>query len=88
MSATIALACRLLRFSPAEAVAAATLNAAYALGCGRRLGSIEPGKQADLLILDTPDYRALAWELGVNVVFAVMKRGRIVYDAGMGKWRD
>ena len=88
MSATIALACRFLRFSPAEAVAAATLNAAYALGCGRRLGSLEPGKQADLLILDTPDYRALAWELGINVVFAVMKRGRIVYDAGMGKWRD
>jgi imidazolonepropionase len=88
MSATIALACRFLRLSPAEAVAAATLNAAYALGCGRRLGSLEPGKQADLLILDTPDYRALAWELGVNVVFAVMKRGRIVYDAEMGKWRD
>ncbi|GAB4449194.1 MAG: imidazolonepropionase [Anaerolineae bacterium] len=74
----MALACRYQRLLPAEALNAVTLNAAHAVGLGERLGSIEPGKQADLLILSTPDYRHLAYEFGGNLVKTVIKRGRVV----------
>lgn len=74
----MALACRYQRLLPAEALNAVTLNAAHAIGLGERLGSIEPGKQADLLILSTPDYRHLAYEFGGNLVQTVIKRGRVM----------
>ncbi|MBN1937089.1 MAG: imidazolonepropionase [Anaerolineae bacterium] len=74
----MALACRYGRLVPGEALNAATLNAAYAVGLGERLGSLEPGKQADLLIVDAPDYRYLTYWLGENLVERVIKRGRIV----------
>ena len=73
----MALACRYQRLLPAEALNAATLNAAHAIGLGDRIGSIEPGKQADLLILSTPDYRHLSYEFGGNLVQTVVKRGRV-----------
>ncbi len=73
----IALACRAMRLSPAEAIAAATINAAHAIGWGRRVGSLEVGKQADLLVLDLPDYRHLAYRFGANPVEVVVKRGQI-----------
>src|SRR5688572_22362681 len=56
------------RMSAAEALTAATLNAACSLGRGERLGTLEPGKQADLLVLDVPNHRHLVYELGRNPV--------------------
>jgi imidazolonepropionase len=74
----MALACRGMQLTPAEALAAATLNAAYAVGRGERIGSLEAGKQADLLILETGDYRHLAYRVGENLVETVIKRGQVV----------
>jgi imidazolonepropionase len=74
----MAIACRYQRLLPAEALVAATLNAAHAVGLGERVGSLEPGKQADLLVLDTPDWRHLAYEFGGNLVRHVVKRGKQV----------
>ncbi len=74
----MALACRYQRLTPAEALNAVTINAAHAVGLGQRLGSIEPGKQADLLILAAPDYRYLAYEFGGNPVETVIKRGQVI----------
>jgi imidazolonepropionase len=78
MPFVIALACRYLKLTPAEAIAAATINAAAAIGAADRLGSLEPGKQADLIVLDVPDYRHLGYRFGTNPVLRVMKRGRWV----------
>lgn len=79
MQFAIALACRYLRLTPAQAIAAATINAAAAIGRAERVGSIEPGKQADLLILSVDDYRQLGYRFGGNLVAAVVKKG-MVYD--------
>lgn len=77
MQFAIALACRYMRLTPAQALAAATLNAAFAIGRGGQVGSLEPGKQADLLILDTPDYRHLGYRFGGNLVRTVVKAGMV-----------
>jgi imidazolonepropionase len=75
MQMTIALACMGMRMGVEEAITAATLNGAAALGISDRVGSIECGKQADLLVLDVPDYPALVYHYGVNHVERVIKRG-------------
>lgn len=72
----IALACRTLRLTPAEALAAATINAAAAIGRQDRVGSLEAGKQADFVILDAADFRHLAYRFGGNLAAAVYRRGR------------
>ena len=77
MQFAIALACRYMKLTPAQAIAAATINAAAAIGCADRLGSIEPGKQADLLLLSVPDYRHLGYRFGANLVHTVIKRGQV-----------
>jgi imidazolonepropionase len=77
MQFTIALACRYLRLTPAQAIVAATLNAAAAIGKAGQIGSLEPGKQADLLILNVPDYRHLGYRFGINLVHTVIKKGRV-----------
>ncbi len=77
MQFVIALACRALGLTPAQAVAAATINAAQAIHRADRLGSIEAGKQADLLVLAVPDYRQLGYRFGTNLVAQVVKRGRV-----------
>ena len=74
----IALACRYLRLTPAQALVAATLNAACALGLGDRVGSLTPGYAGDVLILDAPDYRHLGYRFGANLVAMVIKGGEIV----------
>jgi imidazolonepropionase len=76
MQFVIALACRYLRLTPAQAIAAATINAATAIQRANRVGSIEPGKQADLLVLSTSDYRHLGYRFGTNLVETVIKRGK------------
>ncbi len=77
MQFAIALACRYMRLTPAQAIAAATINAAAAISRHDVIGSIEAGKQADLLILDIPDYRHLGYRFGTNLVHTVVKKGHI-----------
>src|SRR5262245_45083672 len=83
MPFAMALACRGMRLTPAEALAGATINAAYAVGRGDRVGSLEVGKQADVLILETPDYRHLAYRVGENLVETVVKRGEVVVERSL-----
>ena len=80
MQMVIAIACRYLRITPAQAIVASTLNAAHAVGLGDRIGSLQPGRQADVIILGAPDYRHIGYRYGVNLVEKVIKRGRIVAD--------
>lgn len=75
MQFVIALSCRYMHLTPAQAIAAATINAALAIGCADRLGSLEPGKQADILILKESDYRHLGYRFGTNLVQTVIKKG-------------
>jgi len=78
MPLVMAIACRYQHILPAEALNASTINAAYAIGLGDRVGSVEVGKQADLLIVDAPDYRHLAYQFGTNLVERVLKRGQLL----------
>ncbi len=78
MPFVMAIACRYQKLLPTEALNAATINAAHAIGMGDRVGSLEAGKQADILIVNAPDYRALMYEFGDNLVEQVIKRGAIV----------
>ncbi len=77
MQFVIALACRYLKITPAQAVAAATINAARAIRRDHLVGSLEPGKQADLLVLSFSDYRHLAYRFGGNLVQKVIKKGKL-----------
>jgi imidazolonepropionase len=72
----IALACRTMRLTPAQAVAAATINAAAAVGCSHQVGSLEAGKDADLVLLEVEDYRHIAYRFGGNLASEVYRRGR------------
>ncbi|HEY2847462.1 MAG TPA: imidazolonepropionase [Pyrinomonadaceae bacterium] len=76
----MAIACRYQKLLPAEALNAATVNAALAVGVGDRCGSIEAGKSADLLIAEVSDHRELAYEFGSNPVGIVVKNGKVVSD--------
>lgn len=78
MPLVMAIACRYQRLLPSEALNASTLNAAYAIGMGEKLGSLQAGKQADLLILNAPDYRHLAYQFGGNLVEQVIKKGVVL----------
>ncbi len=86
MQFAIALACRYMGLTPAQAIAASTINAAHAIRRADRVGSLEPGKQADLLILSVPDYRHLGYRFGTNLVKQVIKRGG-VYSVDVGYYR-
>jgi imidazolonepropionase len=78
MQFVIALACRFMKLTPAQAIAAATINAAAAIKMEDRVGSLEPGKQADLLILKIPDYHHLGYRFGENLVETVIKKGKVI----------
>lgn len=82
MQMIVSLACSQMGLSPAEAICAATVNAAYALALGHRCGSVEPGKAADLLLLNVPDYRDIPEQVGINHVHMVLKDGEIIYQEG------
>jgi len=74
----VTLAMLKLRMSIEECIIAATVNGAAALGRGQEVGSLETGKQADLILLDVPTYRHLGYHFGVNPVRTVVKNGRVV----------
>lgn len=80
MQFAIALGCRYMGLTPAQAIAAATINAAAAIDRADQIGSIEPGKQADLILLDVPEYQHLGYRFGTNLVKRVIKRGQIVVE--------
>lgn len=82
MQTVVALACRHMRMTPEEAISAATINGAHALGRARSVGSLEVGKSADLLVLSVPDYHDMAQHFGSNLVHLTMKRGEIIYEEG------
>jgi len=81
MSMVLSLACTQLRMTPAEAIVAATYNAAYSLGRHKRIGSIEVGKQADLAVFEVEDYREIPYYFGVNTCWLTLKSGRVIYAA-------
>jgi imidazolonepropionase len=80
MQMVLALACARMKMSPAEAVTAATINGAYALGRGSSAGSLEVGKQADAAVMDVRDYREIPYYFGMNHCVATVKRGRVLYS--------
>jgi imidazolonepropionase len=76
MQFAAALACRYMKLTPNQAIAAATINAAAAIGMDGVVGSLEPGKKADLIVLDIPDYRHIGYRFGTNLVSSVVKMGQ------------
>jgi imidazolonepropionase len=80
MQMILSLACSQMRMSPAETISAATINGAHAVGLGDRLGSLEVGKQADLVIMDVSDYREIPYYFGMNHCETVVKKGRVVWS--------
>ncbi len=81
MQFVLSLGCSAMRMTPAEAISAATINAAYSLRRADRLGSLEPGKQADLAIMDVNDYREIPYYFAWNHCVMTVKLGRIIYAA-------
>ncbi len=88
MPVILSLACAQMRMTPAEAIAAATINGAFAAGRAGRCGSIETGKDADFVIFDVPDYREIPYHFGVNPVATTIRRGKIIYEAARTPWRE
>jgi imidazolonepropionase len=80
MQMIIALACYHMKLSPAEALTAATINAACAIERQNVIGSIEVGKKADIIVFDVPNHNFLPYQFGVNLVSKVIKNGNIVVD--------
>ena len=79
MPMILSLASSQMKMTPAEAISSATINAAYSLGRGNELGSLEPGKRADFVIHDCGDYRDIAYFFGVEPATAVYVEGRLVF---------
>ena len=79
MQTVLSIACTQMKMTPAEAITAATINAAYSLNRGDRLGTLEVGKQADVVIYDCTDYRQIPYFFGINHAQTAIKRGQVVY---------
>jgi imidazolonepropionase len=82
MPMILSLACTQLRMTPAEAITAATVNGAYALRRQNQIGSLEPGKLADIGVFDVEDYREIPYYFGVNTCWATFKKGQLIFKAG------
>lgn len=76
------LGCLHMKMTPAEVLVATTINAAHAINRGKQVGSLEPGKQADLVMWDAPNYVYLQYNFGVNLVDTVIKHGEVVVRGG------
>jgi imidazolonepropionase len=79
MPMILSLACTQLRMTPAESIAAATINGAYALRREKRVGSLETRKQADLTVFDVEDYREIPYYFGMQRCWMTVKNGEIIY---------
>ena len=86
MQMMLTLACRRMDMTPAEAISAATLNAAHALRRASSIGSLETGKKADLIVLGVPDYREIPYHFGINLVDLVLKNGEVLVERAEVKW--
>jgi len=80
MQFTISLACFKMRMSPEEAITAATVNAAAALGLEKSIGSIEGGKRGDVIVLDVPSHEHIPYRFGTNLCSSVVKNGKLVWS--------
>ena len=80
MPMVLSLACTQMKMTPAEAITAATINAAYSLGRGDEIGSLERGKRADFVIHDCEDYRELAYFFGIEHASEVYASGRLAFS--------
>lgn len=80
MQFTVSLACHKMRMTPAEAITAATINAAAALGLEKKVGSIEASKRADIIVLDIANHAQLPYRFGTNLCSTVIKDGRVVWE--------
>jgi imidazolonepropionase len=80
MPMMLSLAATQMKMTPAEAISASTINAAFSLGLGREIGSLEPGKLADFVIHDCTDHRELAYFFGIEPAYEVYIGGRRVYS--------
>ncbi len=80
MQLILSIACSQMRMTPAQAISASTINGAYSLGLSERLGSIEAGKQADIVVMDVGDYRELPYFFGVNHCVIAIKKGSLVVN--------
>jgi imidazolonepropionase len=76
---TIALATYKMKMTAREAISATTINGAHALDKGHEIGSLEPGKRADILVLECPNPEFLTWRFGVNLVHTVIANGQVVH---------
>ncbi len=79
MPMILSLACDTLRLTPAEAIAASTINAAFSLRRSATIGSLEPGKQADLAVFEVEDYREIPYYFGMNRCWMTLKRGNVIF---------
>lgn len=75
-------ACLSMRMTPAEVLTASTINAAYAIGRAEQIGSLETGKQGDLVMFDAANYQQLQYHYGMNLVHTVVKKGEAVVKGG------
>ena len=82
MQLMLSLACSSMHMSPEEAIVAATINGAHAVKRGDRVGSLEIGKQGDLVMMDVSDYREIPYFFGMNHCAHVVKKGRVVWSKG------
>jgi len=80
MQLILSIACSQMKMTPAEAITAATINGAHALGLSDKLGSLEEGKQADIVLMDVPDYREIPYFFGVNHCAVTIKKGNILIN--------
>ena len=80
MTMILSLACTQMKMTPAETITAATINAAYSLGRGDEVGSLEKGKRADFVIHDCSDYRELPYFFGVEHPWRVYVSGQLAYQ--------
>src|SRR5204863_9873402 len=80
MPMILSIACTQMKMTPAEAITAATINAAYSLGRGNEIGSLEKGKRADFVIHDAADYRELAYFFGIEHARHVYSSGKLVFS--------
>ena len=78
MPFVLSLACTQMKMSPAEAITAATINGAFALGLAQNKGSLEPGKDADMVIFDVEDYRELPYWIASSRIDTVIANGTII----------